>query len=91
MNHSRNRTLFLSEELQHLLPDISSHYNPRDQDPIPVSRNLQHLFSGSTHTADKMKQLRETEPYSCMQESSAPVSNHHSFTQSNQKQISQLL
>ena len=25
INHSRNRTLFLSEELQHLMPDTKSH------------------------------------------------------------------
>ena len=46
-----------------------------------MNRNLQHLSPVSNHTAGKERQLVGAGPYSFVQESSAPASQHHTFTQ----------
>jgi len=46
-----------------------------------MNRNLQHLSPVPNHTAGKERQSMETGPYSLIQEPSAPASQHHTFKQ----------
>ena len=53
-----------------------------------MNRNLQHLSPVSNHTAGKERKSMETGPYSFVQESSAPASQHQSYIQTNNRKRS---